>query len=74
MPLAGCYYTLHPFESVLSLGTLASTGNTLSKVDKEKWNSGIIPAFIKTSNFLTLFLQISHRSDSPLAYEASLKV
>lgn len=65
---------LHPHKSVLSLGALANTRNTLSKVDKEKWNSGLIPAFIKTSNFLTLFLHISHCSDSNLAHGASLDI
>lgn len=47
VPLAACYI-LYPYQSLLSLGTLASTGNLLSKVDKEKCNSGLIHAFIKT--------------------------
>lgn len=46
MPLAA-HYSVHPYESLLSLGILASRGNLLSKVDKEKSNSGLILAFIR---------------------------
>ena len=46
VPLVACY-TLHPHESLLSLGTLAGAGNLSSKVDKEKCNSGLICAFIE---------------------------
>lgn len=74
MPLAACY-TLHPYQPLLSLGSLAEAGSLLSKVDKEKCNSGLMHAFIKIFfNFLTPFQQTSQCSHSPLAHRASSKM